>query len=818
LRAVVTLIARETGFAAVGLRLREGDDFPYFMTTGLSEEFVRLENSLCPKGGHGQPARGEDGRPLLECACGMVIQGRLDRSEPFVTDYGSLWVNSNTDLIAARPELLDRLRGNCIGSGYESSALIPIRFGGTTHGLLQLEDRRRGLFTRQLVAGLELVARHLALALSQRQAVEELRLAGADLERRVSERTRALGESEARFRVMANAIPQLAWIAQADGYIFWYNDRWYEYTGTTPEQMEGWGWQRVHDPAALPGVMEKWKASIATGKPFDMVFPLRGADGRFRPFLTRINPLLDTEGRVVQWVGTNTDISEQKRMEGELREREEQLRLFIGHAPAAIAMFDREMRYMAVSQRWLNDYGVDGHNLLGRSHYDVFPEIPERWKEIHRRSLAGSVERAEDDPFPRADGTTQWLRWEVRPWYTAQGAIGGIVVFSEDISARKMAEQVLRERDRQFKMVFQASPAPMAIVSCGDSRYVYANDAYLRLTGYGAADLIGKTTREVGIGDALEAHGPLGGFFAAGEKVVDSETRITTRSGTVKSVLLSIEHMEIDGQPHVLAVAKDITERKLVEEELRHSRDALEDRVRERTSELESRNAELENFFYITSHDLQEPLRKVQVFGERLRLEYDQALGAAGKDYLKRMEGAAARMQSLINDLLDYSQVATGAHLFTYADLGEIVRQSAEDLDRLVEMTGATVAVGALPGAEVDVVQMRQVFQNLLSNALKYHGPQPPEVRVSGEVLSDQGREMVRISVADNGIGFDPQYKDKVFQPFQRLHGRNAYNGTGIGLAIVRKVVERHKGTVTAESEPGQGARFIVTLPANQHG
>uniref|UniRef100_I2Q5A2 histidine kinase n=1 Tax=Desulfovibrio sp. U5L TaxID=596152 RepID=I2Q5A2_9BACT len=573
LRAVVILIARETGFAAVGLRLREGEDFPYFMTTGLSEEFIRLENSLCPKGGHGQPARDGDGGPLLECACGMVIQGRLDHSEPFVTDYGSLWVNSNTDLIAERPELLERLRGNCIGSGYESSALIPIRFGTTTHGLLQLEDRRRGLFTLQLVAGLELVARHLALALSQRQAVEELRLAGADLERRVSERTKALGESEAKFRVMANAIPQLAWIAQADGYIFWYNDRWYEYTGTTPEQMEGWGWQRVHDPAALPAVMAKWQASIATGKPFDMVFPLRGADGLFRPFLTRINPLLDSEGRVVQWFGTNTDISEQKRMESELRQREEQLQ--------------------------------QSHN-------------------------------------------------------------------------------------------------------------------------------------------------------------------------------------------------------------------ALEDRVRERTRELASRNAELENFFYITSHDLQEPLRKVQVFGERLRLEYAEALDAAGKDYLKRMEGAAARMQSLINDLLDYSQVATGANVFAYADLGEIVRQSAEDLDRLVEMTGATVAIEALPGAEVDVVQMRQVFQNLLSNALKYHGRNPPEVRVSGEVLSDQGRETVRISVADNGIGFDPRYKDKVFQPFQRLHGRNAYNGTGIGLAIVRKVVERHKGTVTAESEPGKGARFIVTLPVNR--
>ena len=168
----------------------------------------------------------------------------------------------------------------------------------------------------------------------------------------------ALRESEAQFRTLANAIPQLCWMANADGWIFWYNQRWYEYTGTTPEQMEGWGWQSVHDPEALPEVLERWKASIATGEPFDMVFPLRGADGVFRPFLTRVMPVRDRDGKVGRWFGTNTDISEQRKIEEALRESEERLQTFVRHVPAAVAMLDREMRYLQVSDRWCADYSL----------------------------------------------------------------------------------------------------------------------------------------------------------------------------------------------------------------------------------------------------------------------------------------------------------------------------------------------------------------------------------------------------------------------------------------------------------------------------
>jgi PAS domain S-box-containing protein len=287
-----------------------------------------------------------------------------------------------------------------------------------------------------------------ALALPSRQLLDE---ATGRLNKEIVQRE-IIQQSEERFRTMANSIPQLAWIAKPDGFVYWYNQRWYEYTGTTPEQMEGWGWQSVHDPLMLPSVLLQWKDSIATIKPFDMEFPLRGSDGLFRTFLTRCLPLKDAEGQIIQWFGTNTDITEHKlaeetirRAESALREREEQLRLCVEHSPAAIAMFDREMKYLVVSRRWMEAYRLGDQSIIGRSHYEVFPEISQRWIEIHRRCLAGAVEQCDEDSFFRNDGRTDWIRWEARSWRQADDSIGGIIIFCEDITERKRGkEEILR--------------------------------------------------------------------------------------------------------------------------------------------------------------------------------------------------------------------------------------------------------------------------------------------------------------------------------------------------------------------------------------
>ena len=191
--------------------------------------------------------------------------------------------------------------------------------------------------------------------------------------RDITERKRTeerLHESETQFRTLANAIPQLCWMANADGWIFWYNDRWYEYTGTKPEQMAGWGWQSVHDPEALPKVLESWKDSIATGKPFDMVFPLRGADGVFRPFLTRVKPVCDEDGKVTRWFGTNTDISEQRRIQEELRESGALLRSFFdnpGMMRGMVELVDGRIFHVYCNEAAAQLYGLDRKSIAGKN-------------------------------------------------------------------------------------------------------------------------------------------------------------------------------------------------------------------------------------------------------------------------------------------------------------------------------------------------------------------------------------------------------------------------------------------------------------------
>jgi signal transduction histidine kinase len=232
--------------------------------------------------------------------------------------------------------------------------------------------------------------------------------------------------------------------------------------------------------------------------------------------------------------------------------------------------------------------------------------------------------------------------------------------------------------------------------------------------------------------------------------------------------------------------------------------------------ELARSNRELESFASVASHDLQEPLRKITAFGDRLKGQCGDALTDKGRDYLERMQNAATRMQSLIEDLLSYSRVTTRGQPFVPVSLAQVTREVLSDLELRIEKTGARVEVGDLPTLEADPTQMRQLLQNLLANALKFQRPgEAPRIRVEGRMEGNHGTADGRcqIRVQDNGIGFDEKYLDRLFKPFQRLHGQSAYEGTGIGLAICKKIAERHGGSITARSAPGQGTCFLVELP-----
>ncbi|MEW5802462.1 MAG: MEDS domain-containing protein [bacterium] len=276
------------------------------------------------------------------------------------------------------------------------------------------------------------------------------------------------------------------------------------------------------------------------------------------------------------------------------------------------------------------------------------------------------------------------------------------------------------------------------------------------------------------------------------------------RNAEVPCCNVSLFGGEVDEVQGTFAAGRDIDELRRAEKKLKTY-----------MAKLEKSNQELQDFAFAASHDLQEPLRKIQSFGDQLKVKYFDHLGAEGRDYLERMQSAAKRMQALIRALLSYSRVTTMAEPFSTISLTGLAREVVADLETRVRETGGRVRIEDLADLEADPNQMRQLFQNLICNALKFHGREKPLIRIYGQ--KNHSSAQYRIFIQDNGIGFDEKYLDRLFIPFQRLHGRSSgYEGTGMGLAICRKIVERHGGTITARSTQGKGSTFMITLPVKQ--
>ncbi|MEO6003092.1 MAG: PAS domain S-box protein, partial [Opitutus sp.] len=494
-----------------------------------------------------------------------------------------------------------------------------------------------------------------------------------------------------RFKTMANSISQLAWIAQGDGYIFWYNDRWYEYTGTTPEEMQGWGWQKVHHLETLPKVLAKWNAAIVAGERFDMEFPLRGADGTFRRFLTRAQPIKDRDGRVSQWVGTNTDVDELKRSADALRQSQAMYHSLVEQMPAGVFRKNAEGRYVFV-----NSYFCRLRNVTADKFIDRLPgeleSVESRFVHeavSHHATIMLTGESIEVlDEYHRADGATLYFHVVKSPVYDGDGNIIGTQGVLFDVTANKQAQ--------------------------------------------------------------------------------------------IEIVRLNAE---------------------------------LEQRVMDRTAQLENANKELEAFSYSVSHDLRAPLRAVNGFAEIMLEDFSSVVPEEGRRLLERIRHGGQRMGELIDDLLGFSRLSRLPLNRRILDTADLVRAILEELKPEWEGRTVELRVASLPPSVGDLALLRQVWINLLSNALKYSRNRTPAVvEVGSKVVNDETIYFVR----DNGTGFDMKYAHKLFGVFQRLHRQDEFEGTGVGLAIVQRVVHRHGGRVWAEAEEDRGATFHFTLATHK--
>jgi PAS domain S-box-containing protein len=535
----------------------------------------------------------------------------------------------------------------------------------------------------------------------------------------------------------------------------------------------------------------------------------------------------------------NTEIAERKRAE-------EKYGLIIKTALDGFWISDLKGRFLEANESYCNMVGYTREELLTMSIPDI--EALEKPEEIAQR-IKKIVEQGSDRFETRhihKDGKI--LDVEVSINYVMEE--GQFFVFIRDITERKRAEEA---RVKAVSAVVDAMGDALLLHTL-DGEIIFVNPAYEKITGYEKSELVGRDAAEVGakVTKPEDAEITAASIEAAlkGEALMPAPVTLVSKEGRETPTAFTVSFMkDAAGEPTTaVVVLKDITEIKRTEDKLKQSlaeleasrkaalnmmtdaemarraaelaNEDLEREIAERLrveAELARSNRELEQFAYVASHDLQEPLRKVQVFGERLKAKQAHAFDEQGLDYLERMQDAARRMQRMINDLLTFSRVATRVEPFVPVDLCRVAREAVSDLEIQIERTGGRIVIGDLPTLEADPSQMRQLLENLIGNGLKFHRQGvAPVVEITSKRIEGPEGELCQVLVKDNGIGFDEKYLDRIFKPFQRLHGRGKYPGTGIGLAICRRIAERHGGDITAHSAPGAGATFIVTLPVKQ--
>lgn len=512
------------------------------------------------------------------------------------------------------------------------------------------------------------------------------------------ESNNALEQSEEQFRTLSNAIPQLAWMTDDKGWIHWYNQRWYDYTGTTLQEMQGWGWQTVHHPDLIDGVIKRFQKALDAGEDWEDTFLLRSKAGEYRWFLSRAQVLRNSDGSVRGWFGSNTDITEQHNAANALAESESRFRTLANQAPIFIFMADEGVNVTYVNKALLH--------YLNLQHYSEFTGLV--WQQhIHPEDID-----LVNEAYAHAWQTQSSYHVEIR----------------------------LREA---------------------------ATGQYNWFLSIGVPRFEGNIFK---------------GFLGTGANI---------------------------------QAQKELTE--MLEQKVRERTEALNAANRE----LQRSNEDLQQFAHVASHDLKEPIRKIIIFQNLLKNELAECSLEKANTYLQKIETSSLRMYSMIEGVLAYSILSATAFKNEAVDLNDVLKNIEGDLEVVIAQKGAVINRKELTVVQGSPVLLYQLFYNLVANSLKFaKAGVPPVISITSSLQEDLTaaghayEHLYEIVLQDNGIGFNQDEAEKIFQTFSRLNSKDRFEGTGLGLSLCKKIVERHAGTIRAEGELGVGARFIVRLPA----
>ncbi|MEJ7611466.1 MAG: ATP-binding protein [Ferruginibacter sp.] len=581
-------------------------------------------------------------------------------------------------------------------------------------------------------------------------------------ERRINENI--LLQNEKRFRQMADFMPQKIWTADAAGNFTYLNENWLSFSGFSFAEMKNWGWKKVIHPDDWEKNKNAWQHSLDTGEDFELEHRFLNKDNKYIWHLTRGVAQKDVDGKIREWIGTNTEIQDQKEQEEALEagilERTRELE----KVNDALQQKNQEIAISRYNKRFLLEFSEKFSSY--KAHNEFFNSVVQYIADLTHLDyvFVGKLETKENDNR-------------------------SILTIALNVFG-KLAENITYDLpDGPCEQVIRGE-LYLYPEKCRDIFPKNKTLVQFDVEGYIGYPLYDETGKAIGLIAVMHK-----------KAIEDPET--------VSSILKIVaKRAEIE------------LERIRYEELLEKNNKSLEDK----NQELIKMNKELESFTYISSHDLQEPLRKIQTFANLILAKEHENLSETGKDSFRRMQAASARMQQLIEDLLAFSRVNTTDRTFEKIQLKTVFEDVKTDLSDLIKEKSVRIETAIDVEMKVIPFQLRQLFNNLITNSIKFC-PKDRAPHIIIRAIPIAGKDLpvsvdspdapyFHLSFTDNGIGFESEYNERIFELFQRLHGKEEYKGTGIGLAIVKKIVENHHGFIKATGKLNEGAVFDIYIPA----
>ncbi len=646
----------------------------------------------------------------------------------------------------------------------------------------------------------------------------------AEQKRKAHESENALRESEERFRTLVAGVKDYAiYMLDPDGLVTSWNAGAEWIKGYRAEEILGQHFSRFYSPEDVQQrVPERaLQTAAAEGRYEAELWRVRKGGSKFRGHVV-ITALRDGSGKLRGFAEVTRNITERQMAEEALRQSEGRKSAILATVLDAIIYVDHEGLVREWNPAAERIFGYKPELAIGRAVDSLI--IPPALRKIYNEGLtnylitgAGSlIGRPIELLMRRADGSE--FPGELAITRIAKQEPPSFSVVVRDITERKAAEQALRESEERFRLLVDGVVDYAIYTLDPEGRVTFWNHGGERLMGYQPEEIAGQPVARLYAAEDCAAHKPEHALREAAAKgrFEEESWRVRKDGSRFWGNTLTTALRNEAGQLHGFArISRDVTERKQAEERSAKQNEELEQRVRERTAELEAANKELDAFSYTVSHDLRTPLLHIQGFAEVLQSTAGEKLDGDGRHHLQTITEAATGMGKLIDDLLAFSRVSKSEMHKLKVSLDDLVRAARQDLARDIEGREIAWVVGKLPEVRGDPVLLRQVIVNLLSNAVKYTRSRA-KARI--EIRAEEKEGETIVFVRDNGVGFDMKHAEKLFGVFQRLHRQEEFEGTGIGLANVRRIIERHGGRTWAEAKPGAGATFYFSLPGKPGG